>query len=37
MLLVSLQQLLHHAYNGKFPNAKAVLLKCKITSGKTIS
>lgn len=25
-------QLLHRAYNGKFPNAKAVLLKCKITS-----
>lgn len=25
-------QLLHHAYNGKFPNAKALVLKCKITS-----
>ena len=25
-------QLLHHAYNGKFPNAKAVILKCKITA-----
>lgn len=26
-------QLLHHAYNGKFPNAKAVILKCKITAA----
>lgn len=25
-------QLLHHAYNGKFPNAKAVTLKFKIAS-----
>ena len=25
-------QLLHQAYNGKFPNAKAIILKCKITS-----
>lgn len=25
-------QLLHQAYNGKFPNAKAIVLKCKITS-----
>ncbi|WP_418262109.1 hypothetical protein [Flavobacterium faecale] len=25
-------QLLYHAYNGKFPNAKAIILKCKISS-----
>ena len=24
-------QMLHHAFNGKFPNAKALVVKCKIT------
>jgi hypothetical protein len=34
--LFHINQLLHQAYNGKFPNAKAVILKCKITGNEKV-